>query len=107
MAIFSGCSNTNTEKSGNNDPLNFYNTIQLSELKSEVDTALGVVPEEKDGAFTYIDDSTGFGAIVYYNSDNKAVMKIVYNADESKIMALSNATVTEDQLASYYSGYDL
>lgn len=31
-------------------------------------------------------------------------MKIVYNADESKIMALSNTTVTEDQLASITPG---
>jgi len=32
------------------------------------------------------------------------IMKTLYNADESKLMALSNATVTEDQLASITKG---
>ncbi|HEY5556541.1 hypothetical protein [Acetobacterium sp.] len=100
-----GCSNTTTtEKSVNNDPLNFYNKIQLSELKSEVDAALGVVPEEKDGTFTYTDKSTGFGIIVSYDSGNSVIMKTLYTADESEIMALSNAKVTEDQLASITKG---
>jgi len=104
VVLVSGCSNTTTEKSVNNDPLNFYNKIQLSELKSDVDAALGVVPEEKDGTFTYTDKSTGFGIIVSYDSGKSVIMKTVYNADESKIMALGNATVTEDQLASITQG---
>jgi|GEM_PF-3080228 len=64
VVLVSGCSNTTSEKSVNNDPFNFYNKIQLSELKSDVDAALGVVPEEKVGTFTYTDNNTGFGIII-------------------------------------------
>lgn len=104
LVMFSGCSNTATEKASNSDPFNFYNKVQLSQLKSEVNTALGVVPEEKDGAFIYKDANTGYGVLVNYDSSDMVSMKTLYHADESKIMALSNAKVTEDQLASISKG---
>lgn len=104
VILFPGCSNTATEKSGNSDPLTFYNKIQISELKSDVDNVLGVIPTEKDGTFTYKDNRNGFGVVINYDSGNRVLLKTVYNADESNVMALSNATVAENQLASITPG---
>lgn len=104
VVMFSGCTNTATKNESSNDPYNFYNKVQVNQLKSEVDTALGVAPKEKDGAFIYTDKNTDFGVTINYDTSDRVSLKTLYNADESKMMALSNSKVTEDQLASITEG---
>lgn len=104
--ILAGCggSGSNEAANGSKDPFYFYNQVQLGQPKSEVDAALGVKPEEKEGTFLYTDDSSGFGVVVTYDASDMVSMKTVNHDDDTKVMDLSDAKVTEDQLASISKG---
>lgn len=101
--VLSGCGGSATKES-NSDPYNFYNQVQLGQPKSEVDAALSVKPETKEGTFVYKDNKTDFGVVVNYDASDLVSMKTLYHADEKQIMALSHAKVTEDQLGSITEG---
>jgi hypothetical protein len=100
VIMLSGC-NKDVSKV---DSLNFYNTVQLRETKDEVDAALKVTPKKVNGEYIYIDVNSGFGVSVFYDTDNLVYTKALYNADNTKIFALSDAKVTEDQVASITPG---
>ena len=100
VIVLSGCD----KEVSKDDALNFYNTVQLRETKDEVEAALNGTPKESNGEYIYIDADTGFGVSVFYDADNLVYTKAVYNADNTKIFALSNAKVTEDQVASITPG---
>lgn len=100
IIMLSGCSKENKKV----DALNFYNLIQLRQSKDEVDAALKAKPKQVNGEYIYIDANTGFGVSVFYDSDNLVYTKALYNADNTKIFALSDASVTEDQLAAITPG---
>ena len=102
--VFSGCAGSSSKDTASTDPFNFYNQVQLGDTKTAVDKALGVTPEETDGAFTYKDPNSGFGITVNYDAGDMVSMKMIYNADDTKIMDLSNAKVNEDQGASITEG---
>lgn len=100
VTMLSGCDKHVSKE----DALNFYNTVQLRETKDEVDAALKANPREVNGEYIYIDANTGFGVSVFYDTDNLVYTKAIYNADNTKIFALSDAKVTEDQVAGITPG---
>ncbi|MBC3796633.1 hypothetical protein [Acetobacterium tundrae] len=100
VIMCSGCGNSRTVKNA----YNFYNKVQLGQSKDDVDKSLKVTPKEKNSGFIYLDKDTGYGVTVYYDSDNLVKTKAMYNADNTKIFKLSDATVTEDQVASISEG---
>ncbi|MBU4540168.1 MAG: hypothetical protein KJ774_02960 [Firmicutes bacterium] len=104
MVSLSGCVGTGTKGEGAKSPDYFYNQVNLGMEKSQVESALAVKPEEKEGTFIYTDDQTGFGVQIGYDASDIVVSKILYHDDESQIMALSDASVEEDQLASITAG---
>lgn len=102
VVLLSGC--TETKDEAVNSPDRFYSQIQLGMEKSQVDSTLGVKPEEKDGTFIYRDDQTDFGVQISYDASDLVTSKILYHDNDSAIMGLSDASVTEDQMASITEG---
>ncbi|WKY45788.1 hypothetical protein Q5O14_06730 [Eubacteriaceae bacterium ES2] len=86
-----------SQQSALSDPFDFYNRVELGETKDQVEADLGVTGVLSDGTYQYVDEATGFGVMVVYDSGNTVNMKTIYNADETEIMALSDAVVTEEQ----------
>ncbi|WKY48812.1 hypothetical protein Q5O24_05705 [Eubacteriaceae bacterium ES3] len=103
LLLLSGC-NQSTGGSILSDPFNFYNMVELGESKEQVESSLGVTGVLSDGTYQYVDEETGFGVMVVYDSGDTVEMKTLYNADETKIMELSDASVTEDQGSSITEG---
>jgi len=65
---------------------------------------LGVKPLEKDESYIYMDADTDFGVQVSYDAADLVSMKILNNEDDSQVMALSDASVSENQLESIKEG---
>jgi hypothetical protein len=102
MVVFSGC--TGTKDEAVNSPDHFYNQVNLGMEKNQVESTLGVKPEEKDGTYIYTDDQTGFGVQVSYDASDLVSSKVLYHDQDSEIMGLSDANVSEDQMASITEG---
>ncbi len=100
--ILSGCNGTKNETA--NKPDDFYNQVQLGMEKSQVESALGVKPEAVDETYVYTDAQTGFGVQISYDASDMVISKILYHEDDSAIMGLSDANVTEDQMAGITEG---
>lgn len=96
------------EKNDQNGQLiyNFYNKVQMSQTKTEVDAALAVISEvDEDGLHTYIEANTGYGVFIHYNVYGRVTLKgIVAPEDGNELIVLSNATVSKDQLAAIKKG---
>lgn len=103
LLFLTGC-NQETGSRPASDPFDFYNRVELGELKEAVEADLGVTGVLSDGTYQYVDEATGFGVMVVYDSGNAVNMKTIYNADETKIMALSDAQVSEEQVANITEG---
>ncbi|HEY5556067.1 hypothetical protein [Acetobacterium sp.] len=127
VIMFSGCSqndsnkvtknetksdsSTTAENSGNgiaNDNVifNFYNKVYMDQTKADVEAATGIVAElGENGLYTYVDPNTGYGVFVNYNDGNRVIVKGIFTpVGAAELIALSNATVTEDQVASITKG---
>ena len=102
VVMLSGC--TGTKDEAVNNPDYFYSQVNLGMEKSQVESTLGVKPEEKDGTYIYTDDQTGFGVQISYDASNLVTSKVLYHDQDSEIMGLSNASVSEDQMASITEG---
>lgn len=102
LIVTSGC--TGTKDEAVNNPNHFYSQVQLGMEKSQVESVLGVKPEEKDGTYIYTDDQTKFGVQISYDASDLVISKILYHDDDSKIMGLSDASVTEAQMTSITEG---
>jgi len=99
--MLSGCNGAGTK---NNKPDYFYSQIELGMEKSQVESTLGVKPEEKDDTDVFIDEQTGFGVQISYDASDMVTSKILYHEDDSQVMGLSDASVSEDQLTSITEG---
>ena len=104
-------SSTTAENSGNgiaNDNVifNFYNKVYMDQTKADVEAATGIVAElGENGLYTYVDPNTGYGVFVNYNDGNRVIVKGIFTpVGAAELIALSNATVTEDQVASITKG---
>ena len=105
--LLTGCKQASDEPEAKIDPIdpfNFYKQIELGDSKDDVDTLFDVDPIEKEGSYTYVDPDGSFGVMIVYDSGNTVFMKTLYNEDESQIMSLSDAKVTEDQVDSILEG---
>ena len=102
LLMLGGCSGTENETA--NNPDYFYSQVQLGMAKSQVESALGVTPEQIDDTFVYTDEQTGFGVQIGYDISDLVVSKILYHENDSEVMGLSDASVTEDQMASITEG---
>ena len=102
LLMLGGCSGTENETA--NNPDYFYSQVQLGMAKSQVESALGVTPEQIDDTFVYTDEQTGFGVQISYDVSDLVVSKILYHENDSEVMGLSDASVTEDQMASITEG---
>jgi hypothetical protein len=98
--LLTGCGKRLPEE----DAYRFYNLIQVGQTRSEVEAALEVIPEESNNEFTYVNEDTGFGVTITYDASNKVTSKIIYNADEDKIIRYNESEVNEDQKASIVQG---
>lgn len=102
LIMLTGCTGAKNETA--NSPDYFYSQVQLGMEKSQVESALGVKPEEIDETYVYIDNQTGYGVQISYDISDQVVSKMLYHEDDTKVMELSNASVTEDQLAGITEG---
>lgn len=102
LLMLGGCSGTKNETA--NNPDYFYSQVQLGMAKSQVESALGVTPEQIDDTFVYTDEQTGFGVQISYDVSDLVVSKILHHENDSEVMGLSDASVTEDQMASITEG---
>ncbi|KNZ41551.1 hypothetical protein [Acetobacterium bakii] len=84
-----------------NDPYGFYNKVQLNQTKDEVDSTLDLNTKVdiSENAYVYTDEITGYGVSVSYNSANQVISKTIAYPKNADIASLSNAKVTEDQVA--------
>lgn len=98
--------NTAIEIPNDNVIFNFYNKVKMDQTKDEVENAIGMVAElGEDGLYTYVDANTGYGVFVNYNEGNRVIIKGIFTPDgASELIALSDATVTEDQVANISQG---
>lgn len=86
------------------DAYRFYNLIQVGQTRTEVEAALGVIPEESNSEFNYINEDNGFGVTIAYDANNKVTSKTIYNADEDKFLRYNKSEVSADQKASITQG---
>lgn len=108
VVLMSGCSqnNSNTESASKNDPYAYYNRVQMNQTKAEIDAMFGVVPtkEGETNTYRYSDNNTGYGVVVDFDDSNMISAKTVYYMDEAVSANLSNAKVTEGQVAAITKG---
>ena len=103
------------------DPLNLYNKVLVGMTKEEAEKILAVEGAAKGKGFNYIDENTGYGVTVSYDTvvadDAQAtaeadteeaaeivVFKQLYVPDNTYLDALVNANVTADQVNSLKVG---
>jgi len=84
-----------------NEPYGFYNKVQLNQTKNEVESMLDLNTKVdiNENSYVYTDEKTGFGVSVSYNSANQVISKTIAYPKNADIASLSNAKVTEDQVA--------
>ncbi len=116
LMIFGG-----EKKAVSTDPLNLYNQVLVGMNKEEAEKALKVEGTVKGKGFNYIDEKTGYGVTVSYDtvastgveaaetSDSEeapeiVVFKQLYVPDDTYLDALVNANVTVDQINSLKEG---
>ncbi len=102
LIALSACSGG--QKKGANDPDYFYRQVELGMEKSQVESLLDVKAKKNDQTYIYIDDQTGFGVEISYDARDMVTSKMLYHKDDRKIMALSDASVSEDQISDIYQG---
>ncbi|WP_373483207.1 hypothetical protein [Acetobacterium sp.] len=102
--LLSGCNGAGTKNKAVNKPDYFYSQVELGMEKSQVESTLGVKPEEENDTYIYRDEQTGFGVQISYDASDLVTSKILYHEDDREIMGLSDASVSEDQLASITEG---
>lgn len=113
FVIFGG-----STKEVNTDPLNLYNQVYVGMTKEEAEKTLAVEGSAKGKGFNYIDENTGYGVTVSYDtvvttgaesSDSEeapeiVVFKQLYVPDDTYLDALVNANVTAEQVNSLKEG---
>lgn len=94
-------------KSGDADPLKFYQAVTLNQDKAEVEKTLGVATQEKvDASCYYEDPDSGYTVMVLYGEKDNVLLKtlIIPNGDAKALAALNKTTVTADQVANITIG---
>lgn len=113
FVIFGGA-----KKEVSTDPLNLYNQVLVGMTKEEAEKILAVEGSAKGKGFNYIDENTGYGVTVSYDTvantgeetaDSEeapeiAVFKQLYVPDDTYLDGLVNANVTADQVNSLKEG---
>ncbi|WP_303867695.1 hypothetical protein [Acetobacterium wieringae] len=113
FVIFGGA-----KKEISTDPLNLYNQVLVGMTKDEAEKTLAVEGSAKGKGFNYIDENTGYGVTVSYDtvattgaetSDSEeapeiVVFKQLYVPDDTYLDGLVNANVTADQVNSLKEG---
>jgi len=109
------------KKEVSTDPLNLYSKVLVGMPKEEAEKILKVEGTAKGKGFNYIDENTGYGVTVSYDTvatdaaeattetDSEeapevAVFKQLYVPDDTYLDALVNANVTADQVKSLKEG---
>ncbi|PKM60056.1 MAG: hypothetical protein CVU99_10155 [Firmicutes bacterium HGW-Firmicutes-4] len=106
------------KKEVSTDPLNLYNKVMVGMPKEEAEKILKVEGTAKGKGFNYIDENTGYGVTVSYDTvvtattdaedaeeaAEVAVFKQLYVPDNTYLDALVNANVTADQVKSLTEG---
>jgi hypothetical protein len=84
----------------------FYNKVQMDQARKDIEKTLAVTSEiDEDGLHTYIDLNTGYGVFIHYNVYGKVTLKGIASPDGgNELIALSNVTVSKDQLANIKKG---
>ncbi|WKY48811.1 hypothetical protein Q5O24_05700 [Eubacteriaceae bacterium ES3] len=91
----------------NDDPIyQFYNLTELNQMKVELDERLGVVPQiDEAGMYNYIDNETGYGVFVSFDSGDAVVLKGLYIPEGGKALVnLSNASVNQEMVSQVTGG---
>lgn len=103
------------KKEVSTDPLNLYNKVLVGMTKEEAEKILEVEGTAKGKGFNYIDEKTGYGVTVSYDTvatdaaaataetdaeepAEVAVFKQLYVPDNTYLDALAQANVTADQV---------
>lgn len=105
------------KKEVSTDPLNLYNKVLVGMPKEEAEKILKVEGTAKGKGFNYLDENTGYGVTVSYDTvatatdeteteeaSEVAVFKQLYVPDNTYLDALVNANVTADQVKSLTEG---
>ena len=109
------------KKEVSTDPLNLYNKVLVGMPKEEAEKILKVEGSAKGKGFNYVDEKTGYGVTVSYDTvatadaeataekdaeeaPEVAVFKQLYVPDDTYLDALVNANVTADQVKSLKEG---
>ncbi|WP_373482744.1 hypothetical protein [Acetobacterium sp.] len=109
------------KKEVSTDPLNLYNKVLVGMPKEEAEKILKVEGTAKGKGFNYLDENTGYGVTVSYDTvamdiaattdetdaeeaPEVAVFKQLYVPDNTYLDALVNANVTADQVNSLKEG---
>lgn len=116
LIIFGGA-----KKEVNTDPLNLYNKVVVGMTKEESEKILKVEGSAKGKGFNYVDENTGYGVTLSYDTVATAaaegtaetdaeepaevvVFKQLYVPDDTYLDGLVNANVTADQINSLKEG---
>ncbi len=116
LIIFGGA-----KKEVNTDPLNLYNKVVVGMTKEESEKILKVEGSAKGKGFNYLDENTGYGVTLSYDTVATAaaegtaetdaeepaevvVFKQLYVPDDTYLDGLVNANVTADQINSLKEG---
>jgi len=100
------------------DPLNLYNKILVGMPREEAEKALKVEGSAKGKGFNYVDENTGYGVTVSYNTmvteaadgseetegAEVVVFKSLFVPDNTYLDGLVNANVTADQVNTLKEG---
>lgn len=109
------------KKEVNTDPLNLYNKVVVGMTKEESEKILEVEGSAKGKGFNYLDENTGYGVTLSYDTVATAaaegtaetdpeepaevvVFKQLYVPDDTYLDALVNANVTAEQINSLKEG---
>ncbi|MDO9490993.1 hypothetical protein [Acetobacterium sp.] len=116
LIIFGGA-----KKEVSTDPLNLYNKVVVGMTKEESEKILEVEGSAKGKGFNYLDENTGYGVTLSYDTVATAaaegtadtgaeepaevvVFKQLYVPDDTYLDGLVNANVTADQINSLKEG---
>lgn len=109
------------KKEVNTDPLNLYNKVVVGMTKEESEKILEVEGSAKGKGFNYLDENTGYGVTLSYDTVATAaaegtaetdpeepaevvVFKQLYVPDDTYLDGLVNANVTAEQINSLKEG---
>ncbi|MBI4857372.1 MAG: hypothetical protein HY818_11600 [Acetobacterium woodii] len=97
------------EDVSDNAIFDLYNQIAINDKKADIEKVLGATGNtDAKGSYVYLDPDTGYAVNVFFDNKDLVTLKVLIPTTGAReLIELSNASVTEEQVAKITKGMTL